>query len=77
MIRFAGFAAIAALLATTAFAQQADEPVLKGKAAFGDWRADKPGVRRLIRPEDLQALDVSQSVSNSAGPVERPEGAKP
>lgn len=77
MIRFAGFAAIAALLATTAFAQQADEPVLKGKAAFGDWRADKPGVRRLIRPQDLQAPDVSQSVSNSAGPVERPEAAKP
>ena len=26
---------------------------LKGAAAFGDWHADRPGVSRLIRPEDL------------------------
>src|SRR6516165_2407101 len=27
--------------------------LLEGRAAFGDWRADKPGTRRLIRPQDL------------------------
>jgi hypothetical protein len=27
--------------------------VLQGAAAFGSWRDDKPGVRRLIRPDDL------------------------
>jgi glucose/arabinose dehydrogenase len=27
--------------------------VLKGPAAFGDWRKDKPGVRRLLTPADL------------------------
>ncbi|CCV10336.1 sorbosone dehydrogenase family protein [Mesorhizobium sp. STM 4661] len=79
MIRFAGLAAIPVtlFLATTTFAQQAAEPVLKGEAAFGDWRADRPGVRRLIRPEDLQAPYVTESVSNGPGVVQRPEEAKP
>jgi glucose/arabinose dehydrogenase len=31
----------------------ADEAVRTGAAAFGDWRADAPGVRRLITPADL------------------------
>ena len=26
---------------------------LTGSAAFGDWRSDKPGLSRLIKPEDL------------------------
>ncbi|KQU92033.1 sorbosone dehydrogenase [Mesorhizobium sp. Root102] len=78
MIRFAGLAISAALFVTaTAFAQQADEPVLKGAAAFGDWRADRPGVRRLIRPNDLPKPYVTKSASNSAGLAERPAGAKP
>ncbi|RVD22342.1 sorbosone dehydrogenase family protein [Mesorhizobium sp. M4B.F.Ca.ET.017.02.2.1] len=77
MIRFAGLAAAALLLATTASAQQAGEPVLTGKKAFGDWKADRPGVRRLIRPDDLQKPYVSRSVSNGAGVADRPEGARP
>jgi len=40
-------AAGAVLLASTAAAQ-----TLKGPAAFGDWSADKPGVRRLITAKD-------------------------
>ncbi|TIW63696.1 MAG: sorbosone dehydrogenase family protein, partial [Mesorhizobium sp.] len=67
MIRFAGLVAAALLLATTASAQQAGEPVLTGKKAFGDWKADRPGVRRLIRPDDLQKPYVSRSASNGAG----------
>ncbi|MDX8432348.1 sorbosone dehydrogenase family protein [Mesorhizobium abyssinicae] len=77
MIRFAGLAAAALLLATTASAQQAGEPVLTGKKAFGDWKADRPGVRRLIRPDDLQKPYVSRSASNGAGLADRPEGARP
>lgn len=78
MIRFAGPAISAALfVTTTAFAQQADEPVLKGAAAFGDWRADRPGVRRLIRPNDLPKPYVTKSASNSAGLAERPADTKP
>ncbi|RWC44168.1 MAG: sorbosone dehydrogenase family protein [Mesorhizobium sp.] len=78
MIRFAELAISATLLVTTtAFAQQADKPVLKGAAAFGDWRADKPGVRRLIGPNDLPKPYVTKSVSNSAGLAERPADAEP
>jgi glucose/arabinose dehydrogenase len=38
--------------------------VLKGAAAFGDWRADRPGVRRLITPADLPAPNRSASSKN-------------
>ncbi|MER8559126.1 sorbosone dehydrogenase family protein [Mesorhizobium sp. M0578] len=79
MIRSGGFAAVAAalLVATPAAAQQADQNVLKGEAAFGDWHADRPGVRRLIGPRDMPAADPAQSASNGAGVAERPESAKP
>ncbi|MER8510492.1 sorbosone dehydrogenase family protein [Mesorhizobium sp. M0199] len=79
MIRSGGFAAIAAalLVATPAAAQQADQKVLKGEAAFGDWHADRPGTRRLIGPQDMPPADPAQSASNGAGVAERPESAKP
>ncbi len=77
MIRIAGFAGFALLLATSAFAQQADQPLLTGKDAFGDWKADRPGVRRLIKPGDLEKPYVTESASNGAGIGDRPEGAKP
>ncbi|MCP3381334.1 sorbosone dehydrogenase family protein [Bradyrhizobium sp. CCGUVB4N] len=41
------------------------EPVLQGKDAYGSWQADKPGVVRLIRPEDLPKPGASPSVSNA------------
>ena len=77
MIRLAGLVLPALFLTAVAFAKQADQPVLKGAAAFGDWRADRPGVRRLIKPEDLPKPYVTKSASNSAGLAERPAGAKP
>jgi hypothetical protein len=51
-------APLAPLLAQTA------GDVLEGQAAFGDWRADRPGLRRLIKPQDLPPPQVSQSVAN-------------
>ncbi|AZO10467.1 MULTISPECIES: sorbosone dehydrogenase family protein [unclassified Mesorhizobium] len=77
MIRIAGLAALGLLLAAGAFAQQADQPLLTGKQAFGDWKADRPGVRRLIKPDDLQQPYVTDSASNGGGLTDRPEGAKP
>lgn len=79
MIRSGGFAAVAVALlaATPAAAQQADQKVLKGEAAFGDWHADRPGVRRLIGPQDMPAADPAQSASNGGGVAERPESAEP
>ena len=77
MIRTTGLAVLALLVVTGAFAQQADQPLLTGKKAFGDWKADRPGVRRLIKPQDLLKPYVTSSASNGAGIADRPEGAKP
>jgi len=49
--------------------------VLKGKAAFGNWREDKPGLRRLILPKDLPP--VSRETVARARIVPIPAGAKP
>jgi glucose/arabinose dehydrogenase len=50
---------------------------LTGAAAMGDWHSDAPGVRRLIRPQDLPKPFATQSASNSAQAVERPAGTLP
>ncbi len=42
----------------------ADEAVRTGAAAFGDWRTDAPGARRLIRPADLPAPFATRSTAN-------------
>jgi glucose/arabinose dehydrogenase len=56
---------------------QTSTPLLQGKAAFGDWHADSPGTRRLIRPQDLPAPDFAESVSNRVTNVHRTDGQKP
>ena len=48
-----------------------------GAAAFGDWRADRPGTRRLIRPQDLPAPDLAASASNVVRIVRRTNEQKP
>jgi glucose/arabinose dehydrogenase len=50
---------------------------LDGTAAFGDWRADKPGVSRLIRPEDLPKPGATQSAANVSRVVPRPSSTMP
>jgi glucose/arabinose dehydrogenase len=57
-------------------AEDRDRPVvLKGAAAFGDWRADKPGIRRLIAPKDMPRPFETSSVSNGPRIISRPTGA--
>jgi glucose/arabinose dehydrogenase len=51
--------------------------LLQGKAAFGDWHADSPGTRRLIKPADLPAPDPAESVRNTVTKVSRTEAQKP
>jgi glucose/arabinose dehydrogenase len=51
--------------------------VLEGKAAFGDWHADRPGTRRLIRPQDLPSPAPSESAANFARTVRRTQTQKP
>ncbi|MGX8011035.1 PQQ-dependent sugar dehydrogenase [Mesorhizobium sp. ORM8.1] len=77
MLRTAILASLALLLATSAFAQQADQPLLTGEKAFGNWKSDRPGVRRLIKPEDLQKPYVTDTASSGSDVTDRPEGAKP
>jgi glucose/arabinose dehydrogenase len=72
----ASAALIVSLTAAPLFAQMG-AGVLEGTAAFGDWRADHPGTRRLIRPRDLPAPDMAQSVRNSVRIVRRTDDQKP
>ena len=50
------------------------EFALLGKEAYGDWRADAPGIRRHIRVADLPTAHASTSASNGAIIVEKPPG---
>jgi glucose/arabinose dehydrogenase len=53
----------------------AQSGTLVGKEAFGSWRADKPGIVRLIRPQDLPTPGATASAANAARVVPRPAGA--
>ena len=68
-----GFAAPAALI-QQALAQQ---EVLRGQEAFGDWKTDRPGLSRQITPEDLPRPGATRSASNVSRIVARPAGAVP
>ena len=52
-------------------------PLLTGAAAFGDWRNDAPGVRRLIRPSDEPPPYATRSAGNAPDVVPRPSAAMP
>src|SRR5882757_10702219 len=68
-----------ALLFTAAFAPSASaqSAPLVGTAAFGDWRADQPGVSRLIKPDDLPKPGATPSSANGPRVVPRPPLAVP
>lgn len=65
---------------TDAAAQNAQSPsplILTGKAAYGDWRGDAPGVRRHLSAGELPAPYASRSSSNAPAVVEAPQNAVP
>src|ERR1700681_2171768 len=68
--------ACAALFSAWGHASAQDGP-LTGEAVFGDWRSDKPGVVRLIRPTDLPKPGATASASNRSRVVPRPPSAAP
>lgn len=70
---FTGALSFAALLAASAAAQ--DDNILRGADAFGDWQKDAPGVIRLLTPDDLEAPNPQESVSNAPGTVPMPAEA--
>jgi hypothetical protein len=51
-------------LAAVPLLAQTATGVLEGRAAFGDWRVDRPGLRRLIKPHDLPPPQPKESVAN-------------
>src|SRR5271155_1098076 len=52
-------------------------PVLKGEAAYGDWRTEHPGVFRLITAADLPKAYSTESARNIPKVVAQPDGAWP
>src|SRR4051812_47302210 len=69
--------ALVACAAPLLAAAAAEPEVRTGAAAFGGWKDDAPGVRRLITPSDLPAPYATRSASNSPGVVDRPADASP
>jgi glucose/arabinose dehydrogenase len=69
----------ATLAGTAARAQGAPDGgrVLTGTAAFGDWRADSPGLSRRITPADLPPPGATPSAGNGPRVAARPRGAVP
>ncbi len=66
-----------ALASSSPVTMAAEEKVLTGKAAMGDWTTDAPGVRRRLTVEDLPKPKPEESVRNKPKEVKRPEGAWP
>ena len=67
---------VLALFLVGGAALAADE-ILRGAAAFGDWRTDAPGVQRLITPSDLPAPFATRSAANPAHAARRKDGEYP
>ena len=72
----ASAAVLVALAAIPLWAQPGAGP-LEGVAAFGDWHADHPGARRIIRPQDLPAPNTAASARNYVRTVRRNSDQKP
>src|SRR4030088_202906 len=71
----AAIVVLAGASALRAAAEDGSGPRLKGKAAFGAWQQDKPGLGRLIKPQDLPPVGKSTPNFSEVAPV--PAGAKP
>jgi len=69
--------AVASALAIAPALAQGKGQVLQGSAAFTDWSADRPGLRRHIRSADLPAADVRASHSNGVRIAHRSATQKP
>jgi glucose/arabinose dehydrogenase len=66
------------LAAAGACAQEETQPeLLQGQAAFTDWSADRPGLRRHITPADLPAANLHASYASGVRIVRRAPGQKP
>ena len=62
-------------IAGVAFLAAAGAQTLTGHDAYGDWRTDRPGVTRLIKPGDMPAPWATPSTANVSRVVPRPPSA--
>lgn len=53
------------------------EETRTGKATFGNWHSDAPGVRRHLRASDLPPANIAKSVANFPDKAEMPANASP
>ena len=67
-----GACSLAALMATSALADE----VRTGKAAYGDWQTDAPGVMRKITVNDLNPPLETPPAANSSRTIAKPAGAE-
>jgi glucose/arabinose dehydrogenase len=72
-----GYQLLERATAQAAAAQAGGGAVLRGRAAFGDFTMDRPGVRRIITVEDLPAPHETPSMAVFARLTARPENAWP
>ena len=72
-------AAVASIaVALTIAGSVASQEIKKGEAAFGDWSADAPGVRRHIQASDMPKAEIQEEVvGNFPESAERPADAQP
>src|SRR5690348_7253841 len=75
--RLLGAAASAAAISLPLLAYAQSGTVLTGKAAYGDWQTETPGVRRVIRPEDMPAPFATEPARNRGQVVAEPGGRQP
>ena len=66
---------LASVLISPAMAQS--PPAMEGRDAFGDWRADRPGITRHITPADLPKPGATPSAANVSRMVPRLPSAVP
>src|SRR6516165_12106028 len=76
LMGFGAAVAFGTAIAGSAPAQDIPQ-LLQGEAAFTDWRADRPGLRRHIRPADLPAANLSASSANFVRVATRTGNEKP
>ncbi len=73
----AASAAVIVAVAVIPLGARAAAGLLEGMAAFGDWHADHPGIRRIIRPQDLPPPSTAESSRNFVRVVRRNNDQKP
>src|SRR5215475_11345388 len=73
-LAFSSVSSLIVLLGTSALA--VDQDVRAGKAAYGDWQTDAPGVMRKITANDLSPPHETPSNANRSKVVSKPAGAE-